>query len=237
MDAFAVEGKSFSAQKNSTDRTVFESSARLSILARNTAQLLSSLSGLVPGLYTAVNPEGKSRADLNDTDLSRRIEQLSLADSRAEFASILLLFHLAHSGSYQAFHNTFIELTAPTTQRLRRPFADPTISAVHTTEPFISATSLGFALQASRVLGEGTFDPLAYFELIKDQAAAGPYERAVLSWAGDKVRERAWKVFSKAYLGCAVEWAGRWCGQHEDGVEEWVKGQGGKIENGLVKTR
>jgi len=34
-----------------------------------------------------------------------------------------------------------------------------------------------------------------------------------------------------------VEWAGRWCGEDMGGTEDWVKGHGGRVDNGLVKVR
>lgn len=184
-----------------------------------------------------MDPKGKSRVSSSGADIAERLERLDISDSRAEFASILLLFHLAHSGSYQAFHNTFIELTCPIPQRLRHPFSDTPTSAIHSTIPFISPSKLAYAVKASRVLAEGRFDPLAYFRLVGDFKSAGPYERAVLSWAGDRVREKAWKIMSKAYLGCTVEWGARWCGRDVSSTEEWVKGNGGRIENGLIKMR
>jgi hypothetical protein len=94
--------------KCEADSEVFESSARIAILAKHIPQLNSSLSGLVLGLYHAVDDrKGKSKATPVD-DLVGNMVDLSVQteDYRAQFASILLLLqfplyststHLPHS--------------------------------------------------------------------------------------------------------------------------------------------
>jgi hypothetical protein len=109
----------------STDETVFESSARLAILAKHTSQLMSSISGLVPGLYQAVDDrkgKGKAKASAVD-DIPASLEEISLdqnevSDERVQFASILLLLQLVQSENPAAFHSILTILTSPIVVRL-----------------------------------------------------------------------------------------------------------------------
>lgn len=222
---------------------VFETSARIAILARNHAQLLSSLSGLVPGLYNAVNPKGKGPATAQ-THTKGVIDTLtnglasvtqdngaSYTDSRAEFVSILLLYHLVQSQSPETFHSTLVDLTSPP----RRAFGitDPS------TVDFLPRDKLCFAMAASRALRAESFDSLLYFSLLKpDSSRSSPYQRAVLSWAKDRVREKAWSVLSKAYIDCETTWAARWIGYGNDKeIQDWVDQHQRRIEGGQVKLR
>lgn len=207
-------------------------------MARNTAQLISAVSGLVPGLYLALDEKGKVRADRSDINrLTDSVGQLSVSDRRREFASILLLFQLAHVGSRQAYHTTFTELTQPTSLRLRCGQLTEISVVSPPRKPFIAAHELVYAAWAARSLAEETFDPVSFFRLISDPKRGTAYERAVLSWAEKSVRDRAWKVLSKAYMSCDRMWAGRWCGREGAAVDEWITEHGGRVEGAIIKLR
>ena len=214
---------------------VFESSARIAILAKHIPQLNSSLSGLVPGLYHAVDDrKGKSKATPVD-DLVGDIVDLSVhkEDNRVQFASILLLLQLVQSEpSTSNFHSTLLHLTSPPPTRLYSKFTPdpPTTRQDH---PLLSLSSLSYAVQASRALSVERFNPMRYFQLLNDDSAS-TYERIVLGWAEDRVRERAWEVMKKAYMSMKLDWATQWVG--EEG-EEWVEKRGGTLVDGVVKLR
>lgn len=217
---------------------MFEQSVRLAILAKHQAQLISALSGLVPGLYLAVDDhKGKARASGPASDgnenLATEMSRLGLAasDKRQEFASIRLLYHLVQSNASAAvFHDTLLELTAPPPRRLG--------SAIHCNPPLLSRDHLSFAIQASRYLSAERFNPLDFFTLLQDDTRATSYERTVLGWATDKVRDRAWEVMKRAYISTELGWAGRLCGLPEaGGAEEWIRRKGHVVESGKVKLR
>lgn len=270
---------------------VFETSAKLAILAKNTAQAISALSGLVPGLYRTVaeqeasrrelhgHHKGKGRAPSNDpetgvSEVQEGIGRLavnitgqpadssvkSYSDNRAEFASLLLLFHLCHSASTTMFHSTLIELTAPQTRSLRRPFevadtnlATPArrpLSTKTIPQPaFLAIADLTIPIRAAQHLSTHAFNPIAYFRLLApDGKGAGvgsisPYERAILQWAAPSVRDRAWEVMRRAYMEVRVRWAGELLGIRGEGtdggdvndegreeVEGYVAGKGLTVE-------
>jgi hypothetical protein len=240
IDNFAIEGKSLFLLRSflTLNTPVFESSARLSVLTSNSAQLLSSLSGLVPGLYTAVD-KGKSKAP--PRALEDRIQTLELEDRkdcRIEMVSLLLLFHLCHTDSHSAYFSTLVELTQPTTRILRTPFrAAPPQRAPSTPEPFAQVAQVDLAIRTARYLAEETFNPLAYFVLLDDDSTVGAYERVVISWAKDKVRERAWGIMAKAYLSCPLGRAARVIGESEEGTEKFAISRGKVLAGGSVKMR
>ena len=244
---------------------MFEASVRISILARDPPQLVSSLSGLVPGLYTAVDSsKGKGKATDPADELGANLATLQLNDSsksahgisgprvegdrRIGFASILLLYHLAHGDSYRTFFSTLMSITNPTAAKLRRPFDDlhqasdiPDQPRAPTTSPdapiaFCKRRDLWYALRASRALAEETFNPLLYFALVSDPKAS-VYERAVLSWAAERVQKRAWGIMRKAYLECRLDWVGRWVGEDENEAGSWVEAEGGRVIDGKVPVR
>lgn len=219
------------------DNLVFETSCRIAILARNPPQLLSSLSGLIPGLYQAIQSGGQ-RDPTTHSDLADDLDRLKIQDNRIEFTSILLLYHLAHSRSRQIYHSTLINLTAPINHTLRSPFIDAASVPTPRTQPFIPLSSLTFAIKANKALAEETFDPFRYFSLITDTTNSSPYERAVLSWAEQDVRERAWKVLSRAYLDVRLDWAGKWIGEDDRGkIEDWAGKYGKTVEGGKIKLK
>lgn len=213
---------------------MFESSVRLAILAKHHAQLISSLSGLVPGLYQAVdNGKGKGKATSLDhlTDGLGDLH-ISAQAGRIELASIRLLYQLVESDSEASFHNTLLEITSPPSTRLYPKSS--TGQVIYCLDPLLRQDQLEYALKASRALSTASFNPLAYFALLEDSRASG-YERIVLSWAEEKVRDRAWEVMRKAYISTDLRWAGRICGL-EDG-EEWVKSKGASVVGTIVKLR
>lgn len=223
---------------------VFESSARLALLAQNMPQLLSSLSGLVPGLYQAVEAErtsgkGKER-DLDEALSTLRIEEdgKGATDNRALFCSLLLLYHLVYADSRQTFQALLLELTRPPSRRrLRQPFSEPpSMAATPDPPPFIDRFCLSFATVAARALDPETFDPLLFVRLTGDLSAS-PYERQLLDLAQSRVRERAWAILAKAYLSTDLEWAGRLLGMTATEVEHLAWEKGIAVAGGRLKLR
>jgi hypothetical protein len=235
MDDFAIEGESYFTLGVVADSEVFESSARIAILAKHIPQLNSSLSGLVPGLYHAVGDrKGKSKATAVD-DLVGNMADLSVhkEDHRAQFASILLLLQLVQSGpSTSTFHSTLLQLTSPPPSRLYSKFTPdpPTTRQDH---PLLSLSSLTYAEQASRALSKERFNPMRYFQLLNDDSVSS-YERIVLGWARDRVRDRAWEVMKKAYMSMKLDWAVQWMSEEGEG---WVEKRGGALVDGVVNLR
>ena len=239
IDDFALEGNVPHLPLFVADSLVFESSARLAILAKHTSQLMSSLGGLVPGLYHAVDDTGKSKGKAKATAIDDLVGSLSdLAvedchDNRAQFASILLLLQLvrSESSSTSAFHSTLLQLTSPPPTRLHPKFdSTPT---TRQTRSLLPLTSLSFALEASRALSFERFDPIKYFILLEDERGSS-YERIVLSWAEGRVRDRAWEVMKRAYISMGLDWACRWTGEEGD---EWVVKKGATCVDGVVRLR
>jgi len=185
-------------------------------MAHNAPQLLSALSRLVPGVYT-VKSSTKGGLD----GLADKLAGLEVADNTAEFTSLLLLFHLAHSDSRSAFHSTLIELTAPHKRPLQSPFDnDPPCSPP--AEPFLTRSALTYALRASRALAPDTFSPIEYFSLLTDPSAS-VYERMLLSWAEGRVRDRVLEIVQRAYRNIGMNWTGRLTGQSEEDAHAWVE--------------
>ena len=221
--------------KREAEPEVFESSARIAILAKHIPQLNSSLSGLVPGLYHAVDDrKGKSKATPVD-DLVGTIVDLSAhrEDSRVQFASILLLLQLVQGESSTSnIHSTLLRLTSPPPTRLYSKFtSDP--PTTRRDQPLLPLSSLSYAVQASRTLSTERFNPMRYFQLLDDDSVS-TYERIVLSWAQDRVRERAWEVMKKAYMSMKLDWAVQWMSEEGEG---WVGKRGGTLVDGVVKLR
>lgn len=215
--------------------TVFESSVRLAILAKHHAQLISSLSGLVPGLYLAVEQrKGKDKATPLDhlTDEMAHLD-LTAQRNRVEFASIRLLYQLVQSDSPASFHEALLEITSPRPTRLH-PKSN-TAPITYNLPTLLPRERLQHALKAARAISSTSFNPLAYFALLQDPMAS-KYERIILSWAEDKVRDRAWEVMRKAYISTELHWAGRVCGL-KSGEEEWVKSKGASVVGTVVKLR
>jgi hypothetical protein len=157
-------------------------------------------------------------------------------DDREEFASLVLLHQLAISPFTQTtFFDTLHTLTNRTTRRLRTPFS-PDPSSASSTRPFTSPSSLSYATRAAHALAPHTFAPLAYFALLSDPKA-GAYERIVLRWAEDRVRERAEEMMRRAYLEMGLGWAGRLVGCEEAEVERWAVDKGLKVEDHRLKLR
>ncbi|WVF66011.1 hypothetical protein IAT40_000749 [Kwoniella sp. CBS 6097] len=125
------------------------------------------------------------------------------------------------------------------------------------TRPFISEPtsnpSISFALTAARCTSQTTFNPLRYFALLSapnphpnpnpspnfDQALS--YERAILAWMKDDMRERAWQLLGRAYISCGTDWAGKMLGfsavKGADELTDFVVDKGKKVELGFVKLR
>ncbi|WRT65807.1 uncharacterized protein IL334_002756 [Kwoniella shivajii] len=249
IDAFAVE--------------VFESSAQFSILANNKPQLISSLSGLVPGLYQALDShrDGKGKSNIRiatkDEDVAAdRVRNMnnegrSSEDRRKEFARLFLLYQLINLGE-KAFWSSYLALTHPRKKNLRRPLDEtglengsthPCQNGTSATssgppsmspKPFINPCDLSLVISIARSVSPHALDSVKYFSLRK---GATTYEKAILSWEEDKIRERAWDILRKAYITTRHEWAGSFLGIIEEDVGDWVRGKGMKVEEGIIKLR
>ncbi|EIW66468.1 hypothetical protein TREMEDRAFT_65330 [Tremella mesenterica DSM 1558] len=192
---------------------LFESSVRFCILAKNTGQLLSALSGLVPGLYLAVDStrrKGKSKQQDSSAldNLADRISKIDLdsssrRDAREEFASLLLLFHLVQDASSSTnFHSTLMELTNHQSRRLRTPFTHSQLNSIPPTQPqdpFLLRSALAYSIRAYHAVSVEHFSPLAYYALL-DNPSASPYEKMILSWVESGIRERVWEVLKKTVI-------------------------------------
>lgn len=204
---------------------------------------MSALSGLVPGLYIAVDDiKGKRKASIRITDdLASSVQELNMSDitaRRAEFASILLLYHLSHSANTVNFHTALLEMTDPPVQRLhpKSKFGDSN-AVKYSTRPLVRRDQLTYALRAYTALSAEQFDPLTYFRLLRDpDSSVSAYERIVLSWAEERVRERAWEVMRRAYISTEITWTERFCGLQVDD-RGWIEQRGGRVEGTIVKLR
>ncbi|WVQ64989.1 uncharacterized protein L199_003159 [Kwoniella botswanensis] len=250
IDLFAIE--------------VFQSSARFSILANNRPQLISSLSGLVPGLHNALD-EQKGQREVDHTsrskfhaqsgaDLTQQLKDLNIhqeekKERRKEFVILFLLYQLVIIGENE-FWSNYQQLTQPLEKkRLRRHFDDISNTSTtndsqiqdqskrnNTTEsPFISPSSITLAVNIARTISPDRFDPIRYFQITNTRTTE--YEKVILSWGEDKIRQRAWEELRKAYMTCSIGWAGKFLGLDEGEVERWVDERGGKVEGGMVRLR
>ncbi|KAL1410762.1 hypothetical protein Q8F55_001704 [Vanrija albida] len=241
---------------------VFETSVQYAVHARNAPQLLSALSGLVPGLYLAVDAEKARLASESDGESTPngvyttapgtpaavgtpnvldRSPPLSPPaphpNNRTHFASLLLLYHLVHS-SREVFHATYVSLALPPR---RRPHA----------APFVEPAQLEFARTAAKAMAPETFDPLLFSRLVGGHAdrnlggadePADALERALLAWASPKVRATAGAMLKRAYTGTSVDWAAKvLCmegSRGARGVDLWAMANGVMVDDGVwIKLR
>ena len=174
---------------------------------------------------------------------------LSLVQRRREFASILLLYHLAHGNSRRTFLSTLTSLTSGQSLHLRSTFdvpLEPTPTSGSTTRldqtspsaapPFATTESLSYAIKVARALSDETFNPFAYFAL-RSEPTATTYERAVVAWAEVRVRDKALEIMRKAYISCDLQWAAKWVGLAESEAGEWHRSKGLKVDSGRVVLR
>jgi len=131
-----------------------------------------------------------------------------------------------------------LELTAPSRRSLRSPFDEEGRLRCSSllAKPLLKRFDLEYAIQAARALAPETFNPLAYSRLLSDPKISR-YERIVLSWAKDRVRERVWTCTQKAYLEMGLNWVEQLTGLPDQEVEGWIKSHGGRIEGGKAKMR
>lgn len=206
-------------------------------------------------MYRAVDQirkgKGKAVAPDGDADIASQLAALSIQrdptnaamhNDRAEFARLLLLFHLVQNGP-TVFHQTYFELTIPTSITLRSPLSDISESSAQditskppAEPPFLAPEHLQLPLRVCRILSTERFSPIAFFELSRDTRLTA-YERAILAWASEPTRQRAWDVMKKSYMEVSVAWAGRWLGLDESQVLDWTSGQGCRVEQGRIKLR
>ncbi|WVN87157.1 uncharacterized protein L203_102333 [Cryptococcus depauperatus CBS 7841] len=231
------EGVVASGRVDSFAVKVFETSARYAVVAQNRPQLLSILSGLVPGLYQAY-----SRAASGETDLSGQLDKLKIADyeqERVEFTSLLLVYHLV-TGGQVAFNEIWSDLIHPRVGRLRtRLNPENAVVTTWATAPFVEPCHLGFAKRASQCLSEHAFNPLTFFSLIDpcSPIPSSSYERTVLTWAVPQVREKAWLVLKRGYVNTNLDWARQILGLERSLAEEWIKCDRAKVERDMVLLR
>ncbi|WWC60429.1 uncharacterized protein I303_103001 [Kwoniella dejecticola CBS 10117] len=227
---------------------VFETSAQFAILANNRPQLISSLSGLVPGLYNALDDrKGKAtaKAKASDSTVIEDLNKLSINDQqdrRKEVTSLFLLYQLVILGEKE-FWSSYFELTSPCRRKtLRQPFDgthtflshDRNESQGGIDEPFIDSRDVQLAVSIARSISPHSFDPIRCFRLLE---RATTYERAILAWGEYKIRERAWELLKKAYMSTGIGWAGRMLGVQEDEVGKWVMGKEARVDQGIIKLR
>ncbi|KAK4690073.1 hypothetical protein P7C73_g28, partial [Tremellales sp. Uapishka_1] len=194
-DAFAIEA--------------FESSARMSILAGTRPQLLSALSGLVPGLY-GDNRKGKRKA----TDVSAAMADLSI-DSSSEtlHTSLLLLYHLVMSPR-STFNSLYLQLATPSP-----PYAH--------------------VLRAVRALAAETFDALAYFALLNDSSLSPYERIILSWAEGDvreQSWERIKKAYMQIGFEWASKLLGMGSKGDEETIQ-WLKDKGIKVDRGKIGLR
>jgi hypothetical protein len=181
------------------------------------------------------NQKGKAKATSID-DLVGSLSDLSVdhgGDNRIQFASILLLLQLVQSeASSSNFHATLLQLTSPTPTRLHPRFTSSPPETCQN-DPLLSLSSLSYAVKASRALSVERFNPMRYFQLLGDQTVSS-YERIVLGWAQERVRQRAWEVMKKAYISLKLDWGRKWVGGE---AEAFAKKQGATCVDGTIKLR
>ncbi|KAE8540634.1 hypothetical protein D1P53_002998 [Cryptococcus gattii VGV] len=228
---------------------LFESSARFAVLSNNRPQLLSALSGLVPGLYKAYDAiKTRSREDpLSDRLSKLELDDRGLGDNRVEFTSLLLLYHLVTSGQV-SFNELWLELTAPVKRQLRGKFEENEKVALQEDVLFLRREELSFAKVASTALSSNAFNPLVFFSLISPASKGwssqrSPYEKIILSWAIPQVREEGWKRLIKCYVSVGTPWVASILGKSAENEEEiavienWVQEKGKRVEQGIVSLR
>jgi hypothetical protein len=187
----------------------------LAILAHDASQLNSTLSVLVPGLYSAHDEKRKE-------SLEQATGSLSLGpDRRALFTSLFLLYHICHLDSQTAFWNHYRRLTAAGT-------------------PFASSATLVKSAKAADALSPRFPKPRLFFAVMRQgDDVYSSYERIMLSWAQERIRERSLAVLRKAYLDAGEAWVLSILGFDLDEEEgrQWLKRQGLRVEAGKVKLR
>lgn len=238
---------------------------RYAILARDQAQLLSALNGLVPDLYMKVDEKVKGEDEGSARDsvphVVRHIRTLSLTngnggkDNREYFSSLLLIYHLVHS-SREVYQRTLEELTLPPLPLLRpqplprEPPDDSPFQPPPQTQPsqreqvsFVSTKSQSFARAAADALAAERLDPIAFHRLVSGEYCTlkdpkpEALERLLLSWAAPRVRELAVPIFKKCYMSASIEWASLILGLEKKGVEMWALANGFSIRDGILKLR
>lgn len=179
--------------------------------------------------------KGKAKATSID-DLVGSLPDLSVdsrGDIRVQFASILLLLQLVQTeASSSNFHATLLQLTSPPPTRLYPRFTSSS-PETRQDDPLLSLSSLSYAVNASRALSVERFNPMQYYQLLGDQSVSS-YERIVLGWAQDRVRERAWEAMKKAYISVRLDWGRKWVGGE---AEAFASKQGASCIDGTIKLR
>ncbi|WOO81605.1 uncharacterized protein LOC62_03G005127 [Vanrija pseudolonga] len=222
LDDFAIE--------------VFESSVQYAVHARNAPQLLSALSGLVPGLYLAVDAE-KARIAKHGADGGEGTPNGRTAPANGTSAPMSTPNTLddsppltptapsppsphpnnrTHFASllllYHLVHSPrevyHATYVALALPPRRRPSAPP----------FVDPAQLEFARTAAKAMAPESFDPLLFSRLVGGHAdrnlgaadePADALERALLAWASPKIRATAGALLKRAYTGTSVDWAAK----------------------------
>lgn len=90
--------------------------------------------------------------------------------------------------------------------------------------------------RAAKALSPRFPNPHLFFMTLKDPSL-DPHERVMLSWAQERIRERAFAVLRKAYIDAGIDWVFATLGFTEKEGREWVEKQGLRIVGGKVKLR
>jgi len=192
-------------------RSVYEHSSLLAIRSRNHPQLVSSLSVLVSSIYAK-----HDQARLETSSLETKVQDLSLdestTDRRAFFASLFLIYNIAHRDSSLDFWQNYFSLTR------RQPSG--TSSRIQASHPDIL-----LSLRAYRAIGRPS--PLEYYRLL--QSDLKMEQKIVLGFAFDRMRQRTWEMMRTGWSqGMGVGFAGTLLGYPV--VETPVVGRSGGDE-------
>lgn len=184
-------------------------STRLAICSGNHPQLTSSLSVLVPGLYQKFDHAAESSTTPDVAGLEEDLRGLAVDDravrasgrigndNRLYFASLLLLYQIAHQDSKASFWRLYF--------RLRNA-------------GWISAHSgnnnVEFALQAYKAIA--TPSPLVYHALLR-RDDIGVEQKSIVRMVEDRMRKAIWGTMKAGWsTGIPMGFAGRLLGSWEN---------------------
>ena len=167
---------------------------------------------LVPGIYLKATYS-------HSVDLETRVEGLSLgrgvADKRAYFASLLLMYHIAHRDSAIDFWTDYFKLTRPTGKGPHR-----TPAFVRLEDP-----DTRLALSVYRAISQPS--PLVYYRILRSDLTFD--QKMIIGYALPRMRERTWGMMRSGWaMGMKVDFAASLLGYQTapptditDGEDEW----------------
>ena len=172
------------------------------------------------------------QARLAASSLETKLQDLSLdasnRDRRAFFASLLLMYHIAHRDSSLDFWQTYFSLT-----RRHRKGTDPQIDASH--------PDILLALRSYRVITHPS--PLDYYRLLHSDLRME--HKIVLGFALDRMRQRTWELMRTGWSqGMGIGFAGSLLGYpiietpvvESSGRDEWEDHLAGKVGEGTAPS-